>query len=418
MPRVQRPDHANLANGLPNLGLPSRLRHARHARARPRASASASAASRASPRWCASRCSRRYDRATRRPTSAIFRVRHSAPSTSRIWARSIPRLAVRGRDRRGRHVRQRLVPADRRDLLHDDAERPCGRHADRVEPDAGRRPGHLVQSHVRSRARVRTASPDASSDNAAATNGLNACNQRLGKGANGAKTNGFFATGQDDVATPVPVGTSGVDPGFGEPLGFARRGPAVVAHFAGPPYNYVSPNPSPTTRSRRSRSATSPSSAPRTRHPGEGERHVLPARGATTRTARCVDCPSTSTATASATTSTTARRSRTPTRRTTTATAWATCATTARRSSNPRVAANFLSTNQWATLTGGQRDDDHDGYGNKCDANFPGVAGLFVGTGDLTQFRASNGKSRTVRHLRHQRHPALRDLRPGRDRAR
>ena len=43
--------------------------------------------------------------------------------------------------------------------------------------------------------------------------------------------------------------------------------------------------------------------------------------------------------------------------------------------SNPRVAANFLSTNQWATLTGGQRDDDHDGYGNKCDAHFPGVAG-------------------------------------------
>jgi hypothetical protein len=62
---------------------------------------------------------------------------------------------------------------------------------------------------------------------------------------------------------------------------------------------------------------------------------------------------------------------------------------------NPRVAANFLSANQWATLTGGQRDDDHDGYGNKCDAKFPGVAGLLVGSGDLAQFRASNSKSRT-----------------------
>jgi Thrombospondin type 3 repeat len=66
---------------------------------------------------------------------------------------------------------------------------------------------------------------------------------------------------------------------------------------------------------------------------------------------------------------------------------------------NPRVApseAAFLAANQWATLTGGQRDDDHDGYGNKCDAHFPGVVGLIVGPADLTQFRASNGKSRNV----------------------
>jgi hypothetical protein len=66
--------------------------------------------------------------------------------------------------------------------------------------------------------------------------------------------------------------------------------------------------------------------------------------------------------------------------------------------SNPRVtpdAPSYLSANAWATLTGGQRDDDHDGYGNKCDAHFPGVPGLIVAAGDLTQFRASNGKSRT-----------------------
>src|SRR5207342_3016791 len=62
---------------------------------------------------------------------------------------------------------------------------------------------------------------------------------------------------------------------------------------------------------------------------------------------------------------------------------------------NPRLPSNFLTTNQWATLTGGQRDDDHDGYGNKCDAKFPGVAGTLVGAADLTQFRVSNGKSRT-----------------------
>ena len=63
---------------------------------------------------------------------------------------------------------------------------------------------------------------------------------------------------------------------------------------------------------------------------------------------------------------------------------------------NPRVAAGFLASNSWATLTGGQRDDDHDGYGNKCDAKFPGVAGLLVGNPDLIQFRSSSGKNRAV----------------------
>ena len=65
---------------------------------------------------------------------------------------------------------------------------------------------------------------------------------------------------------------------------------------------------------------------------------------------------------------------------------------------NPRVApdpATFLAANPWATLTGGQRDDDHDGYGNKCDAKFPGIGGVTVNTADLTEFRASNAKNRT-----------------------
>jgi hypothetical protein len=63
---------------------------------------------------------------------------------------------------------------------------------------------------------------------------------------------------------------------------------------------------------------------------------------------------------------------------------------------NARVAAGFLATNPWATLTGGQRDDDHDGFGNRCDAKFPGVAGTIVNSSDLAQFRASNGKNRTT----------------------
>jgi hypothetical protein len=66
---------------------------------------------------------------------------------------------------------------------------------------------------------------------------------------------------------------------------------------------------------------------------------------------------------------------------------------------NPRVTPDtptFLITNPWATLTGDQRDDDHDGYGNKCDAKFPGTTGAAVGTSDLTQFRASFNKSRAL----------------------
>jgi len=71
------------------------------------------------------------------------------------------------------------------------------------------------------------------------------------------------------------------------------------------------------------------------------------------------------------------------------------------RARNPRVVpalaaseAVFFAANQWATLTGGQRDDDHDGFGNKCDADFT-PTGALVGSSDLTQYRASSGKSRS-----------------------
>jgi len=67
--------------------------------------------------------------------------------------------------------------------------------------------------------------------------------------------------------------------------------------------------------------------------------------------------------------------------------------------SNPRVTpdvSTYLSANPWATLTGGQRDDDHDGYGNRCDGKFTTGTGTVVGAGDLAELRASLGKSRTV----------------------
>lgn len=67
---------------------------------------------------------------------------------------------------------------------------------------------------------------------------------------------------------------------------------------------------------------------------------------------------------------------------------------------NPRIynllydSTRWLSWYPWALLTGGQRDDDGDGYGNVCDAKFPGSPGLLVGSGDLAEYRASSGKSR------------------------
>jgi hypothetical protein len=62
---------------------------------------------------------------------------------------------------------------------------------------------------------------------------------------------------------------------------------------------------------------------------------------------------------------------------------------------NPRSASSTPTTScgPWSTLTGGQRDDDHDGYGNACDGDFS-PTGLIVGAADLNQFRAANGKSR------------------------
>ncbi|MBM4337219.1 MAG: hypothetical protein FJ108_15155 [Deltaproteobacteria bacterium] len=65
---------------------------------------------------------------------------------------------------------------------------------------------------------------------------------------------------------------------------------------------------------------------------------------------------------------------------------------------NRRVPAGFLAANPWATLTGGQRDDDADGYGNICDAKFPGSTGLLVSTPDLREMRASTGKARAARN--------------------
>jgi uncharacterized repeat protein (TIGR03806 family) len=57
---------------------------------------------------------------------------------------------------------------------------------------------------------------------------------------------------------------------------------------------------------------------------------------------------------------------------------------------NPREPDGFLESHPWVTLTGGQRDDDADGYGNRCDAEF-GMSRL-VSARDLMAMRFSLGQ--------------------------
>ncbi|HTO05471.1 MAG TPA: FG-GAP-like repeat-containing protein [Myxococcota bacterium] len=66
--------------------------------------------------------------------------------------------------------------------------------------------------------------------------------------------------------------------------------------------------------------------------------------------------------------------------------------------SNRRVSPTFLTANPWATLTGGQRDDDHDGFGNVCDGDFPlTTQGINVNAADTNQFKTAVNQDRTAK---------------------
>jgi hypothetical protein len=53
----------------------------------------------------------------------------------------------------------------------------------------------------------------------------------------------------------------------------------------------------------------------------------------------------------------------------------------------------YLAANTWATLTGGQRDDDHDGYGNTCDGDWQAPNGTTTAA-DTAQYKPSVGKAK------------------------
>jgi len=245
--------------------------------------------------------------------------------------------------------------------------------------------------------------PGCINDTTALTNGQDACNQRLGKGANGAKTDGFFATGKDDVKTTYNVGTSGVIPASANRYNLRDATPAVVAHFQGAPYNYASPNPTSINTIASFTVADIDVFGPDNTDilvkvnssfcPIVGNTAVCsPPVGCAPGTDPDGDgicdpvdnCP------------TIANTSQADTDGDLVGDACDNCIFY----SNPRVNMALLTAGAsantnlvWATTTGGQRDDDHDGFGNKCDGDFT-PAGANVGTLDVAQFNASNGKSR------------------------
>ena len=234
--------------------------------------------------------------------------------------------------------------------------------------------------------------PGCLGDNAPTTNGVDACDQRLGVGAPGPKTDGAFNTGLDDVARTFAVGNSGMIPasaarfGWGFTAGNRLRWNQVAAAAI------------------RDVWIVQPADTDGLVKLDVSYCPIVNGVASCGVVVECVDCEGDGVPDASDNCPTVANGiaqagvpfvgNQTDTDLDGVGDACDNC----RTFSNPRVTpstAAFLTANPWATLTGDQRDDDNDGYGNKCDGKFPGVLGIFVHNGDLTEWRASNAKNRT-----------------------
>ena len=238
--------------------------------------------------------------------------------------------------------------------------------------------------------------PGCIGDNEAAANGAAACDQRLGQGTAGSKANGIFATGQDDHPINYQIGANTI-PASNSRFQWRNALPSVVTHFSGAPYNYTNPNP-PTVNTvaafpYRDIAIFIPLNTDilvkvnQTQCPIVGNEPQCNSGGGGP-----IDTDGDTVPDASDNCPTVANTDQADGDGDLVGTACDNCTLVA----NIRESATFLTTNPWATLSGGQRDDDHDGFGNRCDGKFPGVTGTLVNSSDLAQFRASNGKNRTL----------------------
>jgi hypothetical protein len=240
--------------------------------------------------------------------------------------------------------------------------------------------------------------PGCMGDNNNTLNGTNSCNQRLGLIA-GVKTNPYYATGQDDRAIMRTVGSVFM-PAVGARFKYIDASPATVAHFG------LAQNP-PTTSSGAAftlrdlnvfaeRSAdvlvkVNTTQCPLTATGPACEDVVDPCGGLDADGDLVCDgvdnCPTI----ANPGQENGGGGLEVPVDNV--GDACDNCV----RANNPRVspdAATYLTANPWRTLTGGQIDDDNDGYGNRCDAKFVGLPTAAVGSLDLGQFRTSSGEDR------------------------
>jgi len=253
--------------------------------------------------------------------------------------------------------------------------------------------------------------PGCVADNSAAGNGALSCNQHLGKGPDGDKNNTYFATGKDDQPTLYTVGvgpgaTTALIPASKNRFGVRNATPDVIAHFSGPPYNYPSPNPT-------SVNTIASFTVADIEVFGVDNADILVKVNSTFcplvgLNAVCAPAPGVAdqdgdgVPDATDNCRTVANATQTDTDGDGVGDACDNCTTVInRRVTDPAypggpyaTEAAYFTANPWATLSGGQRDDDHDGFGNVCDADFNQSDPEAVNLVDLGQFRPSSGKDR------------------------
>jgi len=231
--------------------------------------------------------------------------------------------------------------------------------------------------------------PGCIGDNAQAGNGALACDTRLGVGGSGPKSNGYYATGKDDVLINYEIATGTFVPASTSRFKARDADAATVTYFS---TTYGTTSNPPTVNSQaaftdRDITVFAPNN---TDILVKVNTTQCPIIGGSPACSKVVDTDGDTIPDATDNCPTVANTDQSDTDADLVGQLCDNCTGVA----NPRVTAAFLGLNPWVTMTGGQRDDDHDGIGTRCDAKFVGAATSVVGALDLNQYRASAGKSR------------------------